>query len=156
VLGTVNDVLLDWFGTGRSFVTAAYATVARAGDGWDARVASAGHPPGFLRCADGRVVELGAGGRVLGLTAEHPVGLDRVHLGPGDALVLYTDGITEARDARGVQITETGVADALAAAPVGTGASELADAVVDTALRHTGHTNDDDLAVLVLQVGPDA
>lgn len=64
VLDTVNEILLDWFGTGRSFVTAAYATFTRTGPGpgWDVRVAGAGHPPGFLRRRSGRVVQLQGGG----------------------------------------------------------------------------------------------
>ncbi len=150
VLATVNDVLLDWFGAGRSFVTAAYATFIPVDGCWHVRVASAGHPPGFLRCADGTVVELSAGGRVLGLRIEHPTGLDEFTLGPGDTLVLYTDGITESRDDKGVQLDEPGVAAVLAAAPED--ADKLAAALVEAAHRHSGNTNSDDLAVVVLQV----
>ncbi|MFC5063351.1 PP2C family protein-serine/threonine phosphatase [Actinomycetospora atypica] len=154
VLGTVNAVLLDWFGAGRSFVSAAYARFLRAGDGWDVRLASAGHPPGFVRHADGRVVELGAGGRVLGLGDEPPTGLDRIVLGPGDSLVLYTDGITEARDGRKVQFDEAGVRAAITALNGDADADRIADGLVGAALRHAGGRNADDVAVVVVQAAP--
>lgn len=152
VLGTVNDVLLSWFGAGHSFVTATYATLHREGTRWRLQVASAGHPPGFVRRADGRVEQLRGGGRVLGLTAAHPIGREDLVLEAGDALVVYTDGITEARDPAGTQLDEEGVAAALGRAAVGTDADGLADVLVDTARAHARHANADDLAVVVLQV----
>jgi serine phosphatase RsbU (regulator of sigma subunit) len=154
VLGTVNDVLLDWFGARRSFVTAAYATLTPRDGTWDVAVASAGHPSGVVRRADGSVEELAGGGRVLGLTAAHPVGLDTLRLDRGDALVLDTDGITEARNADGEQLDEEGVVRALAEVPSDTKGDDLADvladAVVDAAHRHTRQTNADDIAVVAL------
>jgi sigma-B regulation protein RsbU (phosphoserine phosphatase) len=59
----------------------------------------AGHPPMLhYQAATGRVSELKAGGMVIGIceTAEYPV--ESIYLNLGDALVLYTDGITEAAD----------------------------------------------------------
>jgi sigma-B regulation protein RsbU (phosphoserine phosphatase) len=41
VLDTVNEVLLSWFGAGRSFVTAIYATFTRHGTGWTVAIAGA-------------------------------------------------------------------------------------------------------------------
>ena len=155
VLATVNDVLLEWFGAGRSFVTAAYATFTRDEERWDVRLAGAGHPPGFVRHADGRVVELAGGGRVLGLTPEHPTGLDVFFFFDWESMVIYTDGITEARDPAGAQLDEHGVAAALAGAPSPGGALELADTLVEAAHRHTGHACVDDIAVVVLQVPPE-
>jgi serine phosphatase RsbU (regulator of sigma subunit) len=155
VLDTVNEVLLSWFGAGHSFVTALFATFTRAGDGWTVRIATAGHPPAFVRRADGTVEQRPGGGRVLGLTVEHLTATDTVELRPGDALVVYTDGITEARDPGGVQFDEWGVARALGTpghAPLD--ADGIADTVVGAARRHTRATNDDDAAVVVLHVEP--
>ncbi|MCD2197556.1 SpoIIE family protein phosphatase [Actinomycetospora endophytica] len=154
VLDTVNEVLLSWFGAGRSFVTAVYATFARTGAGWSVRIAGAGHPPGFVRRDDGTVEQRPGGGRVLGLTADHPTAIDTVELAPGDALVLYTDGITEARDPAGAQFEEDGVARSLAAQD-GADAEALAGTLVTAAARHHARaTNDDDAAVVVLRVEP--
>ena len=154
VLDTVNEVLLSWFGAGRSFVTAIFATFTRDGEGWTVEIAGAGHPPAFVRRADGAVEQRPGGGRVLGLTVEHPSAIDVVDLRPGDALVLYTDGITEARDPAGVQFDEAGVAHALGVpGEVGLDAEDIADLVVSGARRHAGATNADDAAVVVLHVG---
>jgi serine phosphatase RsbU (regulator of sigma subunit) len=155
VLDTVNEVLLSWFGAGRSFVTAIYATFTHHGTGWTVAIAGAGHPPAFVRRADGRVEQRPGGGRVLGLTVEHPTAIDVVDLHPGDALVLYTDGITEARDARGAQFDEPGVAQALAArGDRGPEADRIADDLVRAAQVHTQGSNADDAAVVVVRVDP--
>jgi len=59
---------------------------------------NAGHPPSMLVRADGSVVLLRTGGMILGPnpSATYSVGIDSFE--PGDLLVLYTDGITEATD----------------------------------------------------------
>jgi sigma-B regulation protein RsbU (phosphoserine phosphatase) len=70
--------------------------------------ASAGHPPPLVKSAfDGRVSRLDA-------VTSYPLGIDTratlseatVYLSPGDAILLYTDGITEARDAAGEMFSE--------------------------------------------------
>jgi PAS domain S-box-containing protein len=59
--------------------------------------ASAGHPPAFLRAADGSVTELWASGLPLGLRGKHVRSETATVAVPRDALlVLYTDGLTEA------------------------------------------------------------
>jgi integral membrane sensor domain MASE1 len=57
----------------------------------------AGHPPPFLRyAADGEVVRLSdAHGPVLGPVREATYAEGRVHVSPGDILVMYTDGLVE-------------------------------------------------------------
>jgi serine phosphatase RsbU (regulator of sigma subunit) len=61
----------------------------------------AGHPFPMLRRSDGEVVELGEGGLPLGVRAalEPPTGT--VVIGPGESLLLYTDGIVETLDGEG-------------------------------------------------------
>lgn len=64
--------------------------------------ANAGHnPPVIWREAGGAPVELMAGGFMLGAFAAGTWPSERVDLAPGDLLVLYTDGVTEAQDASG-------------------------------------------------------
>ena len=60
---------------------------------------NAGHnPPMLFHCADGRrsVIRLEVGGTVVGLLETFPYQQGYVTLGPGDLLVAYTDGISEA------------------------------------------------------------
>ena len=65
--------------------------------------ASAGHPaPRLRRCGSGRIEPLiGPQGLPVGVLPKQDYHEGFTTLGPGDLLVLYTDGITEARNARG-------------------------------------------------------
>lgn len=157
VLSTVHEVLKVWFDGRCSFVTALYATLTRPADPaegpWQVTLASAGHPPAFVRRAERTVEQLDGGGRVLGLTAESVIATQTTLLWPGDSLVLYTDGITEAhRVGDGRQLGEAGVAAALTrSAPA---ADALARALIDAANDHAGHTPMDDAGVVVIRVDP--
>jgi serine phosphatase RsbU (regulator of sigma subunit) len=112
-------------------------------------VACGGHPLPVVRRADARVDEVGAPGTLLGL-ALTPALQDRTsELHPGDTLVLYTDGLTEAR-APEVMWGPAELAAAVAAAPAESPAA-LVDALVAAALPD-GLTPRDDLAVLALRL----
>ena len=75
-----------------------YATLAcgRVGRGGRVEIVNAGHCPPLL-VRDGRVEEIGATGFPVGLLADRPYELHTLDLSRGDALLLYTDGLTEAR-----------------------------------------------------------
>ncbi len=63
---------------------------------------NAGHPRPFLyRAGTGEVVELGAGGIIVGAFPEMAYEEGRESLRPGDCVLLYTDGVTEAGDLQG-------------------------------------------------------
>ena len=66
---------------------------------------SAGHnPPRLIRCRDGTVQALEeVGGPPLGLIEDLEYEETTFELQPGDVVAFYTDGITEAMDARGTQ-----------------------------------------------------
>ena len=97
-LGRVNRILVRERPTSL-FVTAALL-VADAASG-EIRHASAGHEPLLVKRADGRLETLEAEGALLGAFDE-PVFEERsTTLAPGELLVAYTDGITEARDPAG-------------------------------------------------------
>src|SRR5206468_3213932 len=92
-----------------------------------------------------------------------PVGLfpeiapveDRVGLGPGDSLVFYTDGVTEARDASGELYGDARLVNLLAEHP-GRPADELAELVVSAARNFATGDLHDDLAVVIIRVPDDA
>jgi sigma-B regulation protein RsbU (phosphoserine phosphatase) len=76
------------------------------------------------------------------------------HLNPGDALVMYSDGITEAEDPAGVAFDEAGLERTLALYP-GTfpeaTAASVGQAIFDAVERHRRDSRlSDDLSVLVL------
>jgi len=70
------------------------------------RYVNAGHNYPLLRRADGTLVELITGGLPLGLMEHLPYEQGEEAFGPGDSLLLYSDGITEALDARGREYGE--------------------------------------------------
>lgn len=67
---------------------------------------NAGHNPGLLVCADGRVVELGPSGLPLGLMPGSTYSVDQLEIGDGDLLCLYSDGITECEAPDGEEFGE--------------------------------------------------
>lgn len=111
-------------------------------------VALGGHPPPLLRRRGGGVTAVGSPGTVLGLLPEVEIEEAVVDLEPGDVLLVYTDGVTEARQGRD-QFGEERLADVLDAAG---GGSVLADRVADQVLSAVTEftTERDDLAVLVM------
>jgi sigma-B regulation protein RsbU (phosphoserine phosphatase) len=58
---------------------------------------NAGHPPALLVHSDGSLDLLTVGGMILGPTPSTSYTIGVAELGPGDVLILYSDGITEAR-----------------------------------------------------------
>jgi serine phosphatase RsbU (regulator of sigma subunit) len=64
-------------------------------------LSNAGHLPPLIKRADGTLEKLaGAGGSPLGILAGMQFGIESRYLAPGDTVVLYTDGIIEAMNAR--------------------------------------------------------
>jgi len=63
------------------------------------RFVNAGHNPALIVGRDGLVRELQATGLCLGMLAGRPYEIGTAALDPGEVLVLYTDGITESRNA---------------------------------------------------------
>jgi PAS domain S-box-containing protein len=115
-------------------------------------IASAGHPPALICRRDGSIEESSASGPLLGVTdfASDALLVADYELGPGDKLVLYTDGLTEARkngvlfDVDGVKATLTQQGEA---SPIG-----LANALVEAALQHAAAPLSDDVAVVILRI----
>lgn len=109
-------------------------------------LSSAGHPAPLLRHADGDVEEIAIQGTLLGLVADPPLSTTAVPLRTGDAIVLYTDGVTEARGDE--VLGKDRLIALLADAPAG--AAAIADHLERAVRAHSGPTLADDMAVLVL------
>ncbi|MCA3006344.1 MAG: serine/threonine-protein phosphatase [Phycisphaerales bacterium] len=77
--------------------------------------ASAGHPPAFLRTADGRLRRLDATATILGVLPPDEFTTDQVQapFAPGDAVLAYTDGVNETIDAASSMFGIDGVQRAL-------------------------------------------
>ena len=83
--------------TSPAFVSVCCASITRAGDGFDVAISSGGHPWPFVLTAAGEVRVVEVSGTLLGVAPDPYLERVELHLDPGDALIAYTDGVTDAR-----------------------------------------------------------
>jgi sigma-B regulation protein RsbU (phosphoserine phosphatase) len=155
VLRDLNSVLLADGDEDDHFLSVVFGRLELDTCGAWVTLASAGHPiPALIRSA-GRVEQRGDPAPPLGMFATVEATNTRVGLGPGDALVFYTDGITEARDDKGDLFGEARLLATLSEC-IGTSAAETAERLMDAACAYAGGDLTDDAAVLVVRVPDDA
>jgi serine phosphatase RsbU (regulator of sigma subunit) len=145
-LSRANDVVVDEIAPGK-FITMTYVAV----DGRDGAVAcaNAGHPAPRVVHADGTVQGLESHGLILGIDSAQEYEEARVELPPGASLVLYTDGVIEAR--RESELYGTERLDALLEEHAGLPPQQLADRVAADARAWSDGELADDLAVVVIR-----
>jgi phosphoserine phosphatase RsbU/P len=100
ILTTLNKVLRHDDATPRWCTAVVVRFVLDAG-GWTVTSCHAGHPPALHIDAHANVTELGPPGTLLGPFEDLSVRSSTRRLGCGDSVVLYTDGVTEARSPSG-------------------------------------------------------
>jgi phosphoserine phosphatase RsbU/P len=115
---------------------------------------NAGQTPPLLRRQNGSIERLMSGGIALGMFPGSTYEAGEVQMNPGDALLLYSDGLTEAESPDGQPFDEAGLERTLAlyaGAYQQSAAAELGRAVFDAVERHRRDKRlSDDLTVLVL------
>ena len=143
-----NQVLVERTGTSSIFVTAVAATIhPREGRiAW----ASAGHPPPML---------LDSGEMLNGVPSSPPLGVDQTitchaavgELGPGDGVLLFTDGLTEAHRPREELFGEHRLTDALRDL-AGSPSQAVVRRLEADVLEHAGASLTDDLCIVAARV----
>ena len=106
VLQNLDAVLRNEFRAIRwsHFCSVIFGLLIARDDGFQVRLAGGGHPPALLLRADGTVERLTTeGGQAVGIFDDAHFTSTEEHLHPGDTLVLYTDGITEAKTGSGTE-----------------------------------------------------
>jgi serine phosphatase RsbU (regulator of sigma subunit) len=115
---------------------------------------NAGHLPPVIRRASGQLEEVGTAetsGLALGMFEEATYATSRVTIEPGDMLVLYSDGITEAENAAGRPFEETGIETVLTA-QADKDPEHIGRALLAAVQAHAGEVRlADDLTALVLK-----
>jgi serine phosphatase RsbU (regulator of sigma subunit) len=145
-LASANDVICSEIGPGK-FISMSYVVVD--GAGGTVAGASAGHPAPRIVLPDGSVYPLEAHGLVLGIDGGQEYAESHAELPLGASLVLYTDGVVEAR--RDGELYGDERLDALLGERHGLPARALAAAVAEDAREFAGGDLSDDLAVVVIR-----
>ncbi len=149
VLRIVNDTLYASTDSTR-FATAFLACLDR--DTGRITYSNAGHNPPLLRRASGEVEWLDVGSTPLGAFPSMQYGEAVVELEPGDCLVLFTDGVTEAEDPNGEFFGEEGLESAIHAHSED-GAAAVLQGLRDAVDHHTGPVGAaDDMTVIVVRM----
>jgi PAS domain S-box-containing protein len=137
-----------------AFCTIGCATLERAADGaFEARLASGGHPYPLLARAGGPVEEVIVRGTLLGVEADPVLEQVPLELRPGDTLVLYTDGVTDAGNRSGERFGEARLRAALGDAAGGP-AEAVATALDEAVAEFEPDRRRDDRAIVVLRISP--
>ena len=131
ILRWVGEAMLHQDAAGGRFCTIACAHVDLARSPARVTVSCGGHPLPVVRRGSGVVEMLGAPGTLLGLAPDPELQERTTELHPGDALVLYTDGLTEARAPSGMW-GEAELRAAVRAAPMN-GPAGLVESLVSRA-----------------------
>jgi sigma-B regulation protein RsbU (phosphoserine phosphatase) len=146
-LANLNDVLLAHH-TER-FCTVVLLRLRENAGSWSATVGVGGHPLPLLSRDGAALVEVGTPGSLLGVVPDPDLFDVDVALTPGDALVVYTDGVTEGRrdgDLYGDDRLRDSVVSRAGSA------AAIADGVVADVLDFQGGDARDDIAVVVVRV----
>jgi sigma-B regulation protein RsbU (phosphoserine phosphatase) len=147
LLGRMNVDLIRRVGEGR-FITLFYLTLDPSTG--VVRYSNAGHNPPFLLRQDGRITELEVSGMPLGILPDVGYGNSETELGPGDVLLLYSDGITECMNKAGDMFGEARLREVLTQA-IASDAHGIRGAIfsaVDTFRENEPYSDDMTLIVL--------
>ena len=153
VLANLNTVLQhEYHGTDPRFCTVQFGVLTpHPAGGFDVVLASGGHPPVVVLGTDGSAAyHETPGGQLIGVLPHPHIATTAFTLAPGDTLLLYTDGLTEARTAEAGRYGDEALLD-LAADLAPTTAPRTIDAL-KRLLAELGAGVDDDTALLALSV----
>lgn len=150
-LSRVNEILIRR-AIGSRFVTVFFAALSA-----DGRLTccNGGHNPPFL-ISGSSVRRLETGGLICGLFEQATYEEETIQLRPGDLLVIFSDGISEALNKAGEEFGDDRILESLQAS-AGCSASETLEALVKTVKAFAaGTVQSDDMTAVVLRYGPRA
>jgi serine phosphatase RsbU (regulator of sigma subunit)/PAS domain-containing protein len=150
LLATLNEALMTQR-AGTEFCTVCVATLDPPGPGGATlRLALGGHPPALVLRASGAVEAHGAPGTLIGVFPDPDLVESELTLGPGDVVLLYTDGVTEAGPA-GAEIGEDGLQRLLGELH-GRTPEQIVAAVERAAVEIQDGQSRDDIALIALRI----
>ncbi|MFV0136737.1 PP2C family protein-serine/threonine phosphatase [Streptomyces sp. HMX87] len=155
VLTSLNTALLLDPAIGSRFCTAVFGVLEpHEQEGFTVTVSTGGHPPAYHLRGRGTVEGVRPqGGMLIGAFAEARFASRTFHLAPGEGLLLYTDGLTEARAAGGEMLGEAGLTGFLTARTAPNSATAVIEDTV-ALIESLPESAGDDIALLALSVPP--
>ena len=113
----------------------------------------AGHPPPLVLRADGRTEFVGRGGLPVGLIPDATWDDESLDLGPGDRLLIYSDGVTECEDPSGAMLEGEGLAQ-IVDRHSALGGRPFLEAILRDLEEHAGGTEfGDDVSMALVEYG---
>jgi serine phosphatase RsbU (regulator of sigma subunit) len=154
ILEMLNDAILRQRSDKR-FCTVTYAQMEERHGSVVMTVASGGHPLPYVLRADGSVETVGRWGTLLGVVPDPELNDTEVELKPGDTLLLYTDGVIEARSDDEGMFGANRLAELLESC-AGRDPDTVAQRIEDAVVNLQNGDPKDDIAILALRVRPAA
>jgi PAS domain S-box-containing protein len=148
LLTSLHETLLRGEANGE-FCTVCCALLQTTERGAKLSIACGGHPPPIIRRADGAVEAANCAGPLLGMPVELAFVEQAVELGPGDMVVMYTDGVTEAHHRNQPLFGEERLIDVIRA---GADVDLVADGILAAVSAYGPAEPRDDVAVVVVQI----
>ncbi len=148
ILHLLNDVLVR--DDSKRFCTVAIIRCSRRDDSWHLTSSCAGHPPPLLIRPPAPPIEIARSASLAGMLATVEFHDTETTFQPGDSVVAYTDGVTEARQGDEF-FGEDRLHDSLGRARDDQSAVDVADGVVGEVVRYQHNYTRDDIAVLVMK-----
>ena len=151
MLEITNKAILRQVADSR-FCTVACAELQPSGQGAHVVLSCGGHPPPLILKSDGKVQTVDCAGTLLGVLDEPELTDYELDLSPGDALLLYTDGVTEAEGPE----DEFGEArlEALLERCAGMNAEDMSARVEREVVEFQSDNPRDDVAIIAIRISP--
>ncbi len=149
ILAALNEAVLREFSE-HCFCTTACLLLEPDEHGLRLTLARGGHPSPVILRSGGSVEKLDPPGKAIGVFPNPDFTEQKARLAPGDAVLLYTDGVTEARSPDEAFFGEERLLSLLRSS-AGLEASAIADRVLDAVMQHSRENPTDDLAILALR-----
>ena len=152
-LATLNAALLERR-RDQEFCSVALAFATLREGGLDVRISLGGHPPALIKRASGGLERCGSPGMLMGFANDPPLNDVDARLEPGDTLLFFTDGVTDAsRD--GDRFGDERLERLISELGPHLHASEITETIENTAVAHADYQPQDDMALVALQVPSD-
>ncbi len=147
-LSRTNDLILDDAESGM-FVTVYYSVFGS--DGLSVHINAGHNPPLLCRASTREAIYMPRGGRAIGWFPENPLREMEMQLQPGDVMVFYTDGLTDAENPQGENFGENRLAEAALATAGLTAEAVLNEIVAAVEAFSEGVPPFDDLTLVVIR-----